>query len=108
MASEFFVWNAAGLDMTVGDPIAVFLAEGTKVSLTTSKQRVVDQWRPYFEIGEDWLVHAKSKTPLSSLFAQSTYISGDFSPYNDDTADKYKAALRAAGGKTVVFTREKA
>lgn len=108
MADEFFVWTANGLDLTPRDPMAVFLVQDSKVSVTSSQKRIFDSWGRYFENNPAWREHLKSEHPLSSLFGRSTYISGDFSPYNKDTSSKYKAALKAVGGKTVVFTPRKA
>jgi hypothetical protein len=104
MPSEFFVLTATGIDLEQRNkPIAVFLAERNKMSVTSSNEETLENWRRYFNDDFYWKVHAKSRTPLSSLFSNSTYISGEFSPYAANTSQKYRAAVKAAGGKTVVF-----
>jgi len=84
-------------------PVAVFLADGDKLRITSKDKEIIAYWGDYVRMSDDWLEHAKTENPLSDLFGRMTYINGYAKEYNDKTALEYERLIASVGGKTEDF-----
>lgn len=109
MASEYMILLGKSEDTFFdnGKTVAVFLAEGQSLTITSPDKKVVEKWGDYAENDPAWLDHSKEDAPLSSLFGRSGYTFGEWSKYDNSTKAEYDKAIKELGGTTKTFKPKK-
>lgn len=110
MANEFMIMLGRSDDgfSDNGEKVAVFLAKGEEVTITSADADLIEDWKMYFENDPAWTNdHSKEDQPLSSVFGRSGYVFGEYFVHNDKTDSEYKAAVEEVGGKSITVKPKK-